>query len=221
MLKMLDVGCGMGGMSEGYAAEGFDVTGIDIVNAPKKLGYRFKFIQADIKTLNGADYRGYHVIHGSMPCRDFSRMASVGFGSVREDGVRFAWKDPPNPERGLLAVKALLRFIESAAPIFWSMENVPGLIPYLGIQPRQVTPITKNMKRAFWGNYPAFLMPQGREKKIKIDIQGPNRSWQRAKIPLSCSQAFAKACRKALESQLIVLTVETRQSKNPNILGGS
>ena len=27
-LKMLDVGCGMGGMSDGFAKEGFDVTGI-------------------------------------------------------------------------------------------------------------------------------------------------------------------------------------------------
>jgi site-specific DNA-cytosine methylase len=200
MLKMLDLGCGMGGMSEGFAAEGFDVTGIDIVDAPNQLGYKFKFLQADIKTLNGADFKGFDYIHVSMPCRDFSKMAFVGFGSVRNDGVKFAWKDPPNPERGLIAVKSALHFIFAAEPTYWSMENVPGLIPYLEIKPRQVTNISKNMKRAFWGNYPSFLMPTAREKKIKIDIQGKNRSWQRAKIPLTCSRAFARACREALEN---------------------
>ena len=30
---MLDIGCGMGGTSDGFALEGFDVTGIDIVDA--------------------------------------------------------------------------------------------------------------------------------------------------------------------------------------------
>lgn len=200
-LRMLDLGCGMGGMSEGFAAEGFEVTGIDIVNAPTQLDYRFNFIQADIKTLNGADFQGYDYIHASMPCRDFSKMAYVGFGSKRPNGVVFAWKDPPNPERGLLAVKAALKFIQDAKPTFWSMENVPGLIPYLQLKPRQVTNISKNMKRSFWGNYPAFLMPSAREKKIKIDIQGKNRSWQRAKIPLSCSRAFASAAKEKLLSQ--------------------
>jgi site-specific DNA-cytosine methylase len=203
-MKMLDLGCGIGGMSEGFAREGFEVTGIDIVDAPLQLGYPFKFIKADIKTLNGADFRGFDHIHVSMPCRDFSKMAYVGFGSRRPNGVMFAWKDPPNPERGLIAVKAALKFIEDAQPTYWSMENVPGLIPYLGLKPRQVTNISKNMKRAFWGNYPAFLMPTAREKKIKIDIQGPNRSWQRAKIPLSCSRSFAKAVREALESQYLL-----------------
>jgi site-specific DNA-cytosine methylase len=197
-LKMLDVGCGIGGVSDGFALEGFDVTGLDIVDAPKKLGYKHRFIQGDIKTLRGSDFQGFDVIHVSMPCRDFSKMAYVGFGSRRPNGVIFAWKDPPNPERGLIAIKAALRFIEQAKPTFWIMENVPSLTPYLKVKPRQISNISKNMKRAFWGNYPTFLMPSAKEKKLKIDIMGKNRSWQRAKIPLACSRAFAKACRDAL-----------------------
>ncbi len=43
-LKMLDCFCGMGGVSDGFILEGFDVTGIDIVDAPKMLGYKHRFI---------------------------------------------------------------------------------------------------------------------------------------------------------------------------------
>ena len=43
------------------------------------------------------------------------------------------------------------------------------------------------------------------------DIQGPNRSWIRAKIPESCSRAFANACKIAL----IVDEMEQIYEKQP------
>jgi site-specific DNA-cytosine methylase len=88
---MLDVGCGRGGMSNGFAAEGFDVTGIDIVDAPNLLGYPYKFVQGDIRNLDGSQFRGFDVIHGSMPCRNFSIIAKT-LGQY--------WKNPPNIEAG-------------------------------------------------------------------------------------------------------------------------
>lgn len=197
-LKFLDVGCGKGGMSDGFAKEDFDVTGIDIVDAPKLLGYPYCFVQADVRELKGTDWLGFDIIHGSLPCRDFFKMSFVGFGSRRPNGVIFKWKDPPNPQRGLQLVKAYLKFVEHAKPTFWIMENVPYLERYFGISPRQTSSITKTMKRSFWGNYPNFLLPTTNGQRIKINVQGKLRSWERAKIPLACSQAFARACKDAL-----------------------
>jgi len=205
-VKMLDIGCGMGGTSDGFALEGFDVTGIDIVDAQVKLGYKHKFIHADILTLKGENFRGYDVIWVSMPCRDFSQMAHVGYGSKRHGSQgKWAWKNPPNPQKGLKLIEACLRFIEKAKPHIWIMENVPGLIPYLNIKPKVVTRIEPTKKRAFWGNFPDVSIPMSEglsvAKNVKgriYCIQGKNRGWKRAKIPLACSQAFARACKQAL-----------------------
>ena len=202
-MKILDCFCGLGGASEGFHSEGFECIGIDIVN----VGYPYKFILGDMLKLKGEDFRGYDVIWGSPPCRDFSQMAHVGYGSKRDDCKgKWAWKNPPNPQKGLELVKAYLVFVEDAKPKIWIMENVPGLIKYLPyIPPRQISKITETKKRAFWGNYPDFLMPT--EKALNVAksvkgrvycVQGKYRSWQRAKIPFSCSQAFAKACKESL-----------------------
>ena len=213
---LLDCFCGMGGVSDGFAMEGFDVTGIDIVDAPKMLGYKHKFIQADMFTLRGEDFRGYDVIWGSPPCRDFSRMAQCGKGSIRTDGNRskWAWKVPPNPKKGMELVNCYLYFVRNAMPKIWIMENVPNLQNYLSridvenqtiftwiIKPRQISQIGRTMKRAFWGNFPNFLMPSALSPNLCKGIwhiQGKYRSWQRAKIPLPCSRAFAKACKEKL-----------------------
>jgi hypothetical protein len=205
---LLDTFNGMGGVSDGFAVEGFDVTGIDIVDAPKLLGYKHKFIQADMLTLKGEDFRGFDVIWGSPPCRDFT---SIG----RLYGKR--WKQPPNPNNGLKLIEAFLHFVENAQPKIWVLENVSGLKPYLKeLKPRTETLITAGKKHVFYGNYPLFLMPRDMRIKIRTTIKGrdqPNylirsqktrklRSWVFAKIPLSCSRAFAQACKqKLLENQ--------------------
>lgn len=196
----------MGGVSDGFAMEGFDVTGIDIVDAPKLLSFKHKFIQADMLTLKGEDFRGFDVIWASPPCRDFSRMSHVGFGSKRQDcRGKWAWKIPPNPQNGIKLVQAFLEFVKKAEPKMWIMENVPYLEKYLGMKPIQTSLIEPTKKRSFWGNFPPFLMPMSEglsiAKNIKgriYCIQGKNRSWQRAKIPLLCSRAFAQACKEKL-----------------------
>ena len=202
--KYLSCFCGMGGDSDGFALEGFDVMGIDIVDAPKMLGYKHKFIQADMLTLKGSDFKGFDVVWGSPPCRDFSEIGNV-FGKT--------WKRPQDPNNGMILVRAYLEFVKKAKPKFWIMENVPGLIKHFE-KPRFKTTLgDKNMARCFWGNFPNFLMPKtadltvyhhfyesksGKRKKVEgriVGIQGKYRQWERAKIPLPCSQAFAKACK--------------------------
>ena len=189
IMKMLDCFCGMGGVSDGFAKEGFKVTGIDIVNAPEMLGYKHNFIQADIKELDGKDFQGYDVIWGSPPCRNFTSIARIARN----------WKEPCDPKKGLELVNAYLNFKNKAKPNFWIMENVPGLANHLPFKPEMKAQIKPNMWRVFYGNFPAFLMPRY-EKFVPVEKQSPRaiRSWKSAKIPLPCSKAFARACKRAL-----------------------
>jgi DNA (cytosine-5)-methyltransferase 1 len=213
-LKMLDCFCGMGGVSDGFAAEGFDVTGIDLVNAPEMLGYKHKFIQASMKDLKGSDFRGFDVIWGSPPCREFSEFCRI-YGST--------WKNPPDPKRGLELVHSFLKFVEEAQPRFWMMENVAGLTKYHKEKPHTVTYLTvgsngMGKKHAFWGNFPLTLIPKDTShiityhkvingKRYPKSVSKSKRSaWENVKIPLTCSRAFAKTCKEALTSSLTGVT---------------
>lgn len=70
-MKLLDLYCGVGGASMGYARAGFDVTGVDLKHGKR---YPFNYIRAnvldilaDIEFLNGFD-----IIHASPPCQTHS-----------------------------------------------------------------------------------------------------------------------------------------------------
>ena len=207
-MKLLDCFCGLGGVSDGFALEGFEVLGIDVEDMPTK-GYKHGFIQADIRELKGEDYQGYDVVWGSPPCRNFSCVGDV-FGHT--------WKKPPDPEgEGMEIVNAYLKFVEDAQPKIWIMENVPRLQKYYKKAKVKTTLGCGTMKRCFWGNFPPFLIPKDAQKYVYrhfypsksgkrrkdegpiFTIQGKDRKWFRAKIPLACSRAFARACREELE----------------------
>ena len=204
-LKMLDCFCGLGGASMGFAKEGFDCTGIDVVN----VGYPYRFILADMHSLKGEDYRGYDVIWGSPPCRDFSPLG-------RLYGMK--WKRKPSPQYGLKLVNAFLKFVEEAQPKFWIMENVENLKNYLLLKPKIVTKV-RHKAHCFWGDFPLGLYPRviGNPMGVRQVKNGesyfqspPNidrklQPWINAKIPLACSQAFARACKDVLlEKELTV-----------------
>lgn len=172
--------------------KGFEVLGIDIVNAPKKLGYKHKFLQADIRNLKVSDipveFQKPEVTWGSPPCRNFTSIARIARN----------WKEPCDPAKGLELVNAYLNLKEEINPSIWIMENVPGLKKYVKMKHAECW-IKPNMRRLFYGNFPPFLMPRT-EKFIAVEKQSPRaiRSWKSAKIPLPCSRAFAIACKQAL-----------------------
>ena len=70
-MKLLDLFCGVGGASAGYAAAGFDVTGIDLKHGKR---YPYTYIKGDVlEYLQDLDFlRSFDVIHASPPCQTYS-----------------------------------------------------------------------------------------------------------------------------------------------------
>jgi len=190
-MKALDLYCGLGGWSDGLATEGFKVLGVEIDEEIARL-YKHPCLVADVRDLDGRQFRTFDVIVGSPPCRDFLIIAKT---------LGHTWKAPPNAENGLSMVKAFLRIVDEADPQFWLMENVPGLTPHLEMKPQVKTRLGRGMMRCFWGNFPPFLITRSMNKQISIstngrlDWNGPSKlkSQMRAKIPLPVATAFAQA----------------------------
>lgn len=77
---LLDLYCGAGGASVGYAQAGFEVIGVDIAPMPR---YPFRFVQGDaLDVLAGADLLPpFDAIHASPPCQDHTTLAAVTGGN--------------------------------------------------------------------------------------------------------------------------------------------
>jgi DNA (cytosine-5)-methyltransferase 1 len=106
--RVLDIGCGAGISSDGYAAY-FDVTGID--NDPK-VGkfYPYEFRCGDALALTADDLREFDAVHVGGPCQPFSKMSSC------RPGLRDTYTDLIGPLRPVL--------IKSGVP--YVIENVEG-----------------------------------------------------------------------------------------------
>ena len=68
--KLLDLFCGAGGASMGYAEAGFEVTGIDVKHGKR---YPYTYIRGDVRDyLNPEFLQQFDVIAASPPCQTFS-----------------------------------------------------------------------------------------------------------------------------------------------------
>ncbi len=199
--KCLDLYCGLGGWSIGFDKEGFEVLGVEIVPKIAEL-YPFKCIVKDVRELNVNNFKDFHVIVGSPPCRDFSQIG---------DFLGHTWKRPPDPEgEGLSMVNAFLKIVREVEPKFWLMENVKQLQKYIGKAKFCSYLGTKRMYRCFWGEFPYFFIIRDSSKRIYTGHEngkrptmsgkgGALKSWKSAKIPLSISRALAHAIKRELD----------------------
>lgn len=82
-VRLLDLFCGAGGCSAGYARAGFEVVGVDITPQPN---YPFEFIQGDaltvargeLNTWAGMPTGAFDAIHASPPCQSFTAYKRTG-----------------------------------------------------------------------------------------------------------------------------------------------
>jgi len=148
--RLLDLFCGAGGCSVGYARAGFDVVGVDI---EPHADYPFHLIVGDALKLadhDGFNYlNGFDAIHASPPCQAHTTMSNRyrGAGGRADEHVNLI-----APVRDLLQAWG--------GP--YVIENVPGARPHM------VNPITLhggmfglgvNRPRLFESNAPLMTAP--------------------------------------------------------------
>jgi DNA (cytosine-5)-methyltransferase 1 len=105
--RLLDLFCGAGGCSVGYARAGFDVVGVDHRPQPD---YPYSFVLADALTY---PLDGFDVIHASPPCKRWAITQAVHRHRLR--------LFDPNDD---LLTPTLERLRAGGLP--WIVENVPG-----------------------------------------------------------------------------------------------
>ena len=101
----LDLFCGGGGCSKGYADAGFEMTGVDIAPQPH---YPYRFVQADWAEYLAEHWQEYDFIHASPPCQGYSRMRHL------------PWLQGRNYPRLIGEVRSSLE----ATQKIWVIENV-------------------------------------------------------------------------------------------------
>ena len=108
-MKLLDLFCGAGGCSVGYARAGFEVVGVDVEPQPS-YPHRFKHGNA-MEALDLFAIGAFDAIHASPPCQAYSTITGEG----RDE----------HPD--LVAnTRAMLQEIEAEFGTPWIIENVVG-----------------------------------------------------------------------------------------------
>lgn len=111
-MRLLDLFCGAGMASDGYALAGFvDIVGIDINNQPN---YPYEFIKTDaMEVLKDTNYLSdFDLIHASPPCQAHTRAKHLR----NAQGKKSKYDDLLTPTITLLR--------NQQTP--WVVENVPG-----------------------------------------------------------------------------------------------
>jgi len=110
-MKLLDLFCGAGGASAGYAAAGFEVHGVDLKHGKR---YPYTYVRADVlDVLRDENYiNQFDVIHASPPCQTHSITQHLR----NAQGKTTSKLD--------LIPETRLALLESGKP--YIIENVPG-----------------------------------------------------------------------------------------------
>lgn len=91
--RLLDLFCGQGGASVGYARAGWEVVGVDLSPMPR---YPFDFHRADALHYLAEHHQAFDAFHASVPCQRFSVMSAC------RPGLSSKYPDLIAAVRGLL-----------------------------------------------------------------------------------------------------------------------
>ena len=194
-MKVLDLCSGLGGFSEAFRVNAYDVLRIEnnplLENVPDtKIMCIFEFrdwVEDNIGDRN-VDIN-VDIILFSPPCYEFS----LAFNAPRATHLRENPNIPYEPDMSILYCG--LDIIQMLKPKYWIVENVRGASPFFSHhmgKPRQI-----NDAYFFWGNFPSFVPDPFPSKAEKDQRRNPLRANIRAKIPMEISEALMAA----IESQ--------------------
>lgn len=186
-MRAVDLCCGVGGVTRGMLAAGFDVLGVDVVKRPE---YPAPLLLRDVRQLDAGELgAGVDWLHFSPPCERFSLARATRV------------KDPPT-EADLDILKACLRLRDQLQPRFWTCENVRGAVPWF--RPLLGKPKLQHGPFILWGRFPPFLAERqglnkglkGSNKKTGKHTPGKDRHrspWLRAVVPIELARPLAAA----------------------------
>jgi len=199
--RMLDLFSGLGGASEAFLNNGWEVKRIEnnpeLSLVPNTEIMDVQQFEDQLRTILGV---GLHpvsptLIWASPPCRDFSN----GYYSPKSVHLRARSAgeidDNYYPTQAIELVKCAKRIIDMLQPKYWIIENVRGAIPYINEVLGEPKLIIDSI--VLWGEFPIWAMEPG-YKHIKDDAWSttPLRANIRAKIPYAVSEA----CRQSIEN---------------------
>lgn len=186
----IDLFCGLGGWTEGFLAEGWDVIGFDIEqHVYGDHRYPAQLVLQDVRTLHGSQFKDADMIVASSPCQAYSYMAMPwkrakqiaralrGHGDFPDgyDGYRTVaelnelFEQPARIQRE--AITAAGRFI----PLI--QENVRGAIPWVGRSQWRYG------SYHLWGDVPALMPVTHKAHKVPgFRFDGSGKSFQTASV---------------------------------------
>jgi len=136
---VIDLFCGLGGWTEGFLAEGYNVVGFD--NQRHVYGdqkYPGQLVLQDVLTLDGRQFRNAAVIVASPPCTEYSYMA-MPWSRGKQIARALRGEDEfPAKYTGSRTIEELNRLfcacfrIASEAGVPLVVENVKGAGPWVG-----------------------------------------------------------------------------------------
>tara|TARA_Y100001973_G_C5137452_1_gene301100 strand:+ start:410 stop:1063 length:654 start_codon:yes stop_codon:yes gene_type:complete len=193
--KMLDLFSGLGGASESFINNGWEVKRIEsnqelsLVPNTTIMDVRdFETFVSQIVECGGSPDPPT-LLWASPPCTHFSNGYASPKSVARRNG------DVYHPEEAISLVQTTLNIIELLRPKYWIIENVKGSVEFL--EPLLGPPKMIIDSIYLWGRFPKWTMEPG-YKHIKDDAWSttPLRANIRAKIPY----AISDACRQSIEN---------------------